>query len=229
MPEAVVRVEHLRKTFRGGRGLYDVSFELDAGVIALLAGPNGAGKSTLMRCLVGLARSEGAAWILGRRVDRAPVSRRGVAYLPQSVVLPDPATVGEVLDLFAALRGVERSVPLPEGFVPDDDRVIGTLSGGQRHRVALAVALLGSPRVLLLDEPVASLDEEGRSTFWRVLASLRDTGVTAIVSSPSPSELRPLVDRELTMDDGRLVVDRPVLQLVTEPFANEDRADGGYR
>jgi ABC-type multidrug transport system ATPase subunit len=228
MAEEAVRVEHMSKTFRGGRGLHDVSFEVEAGVIAVLGGPNGSGKSTVMRCLVGLSRWEGAAWIAGRPVDRTPASRRPVGYLPQTVGLPDHVTVGEVLDLFAELRGVDRTtIPLPDGFVPEDDRVVGTLSGGQRHRVALAAAMLGRPPVLLLDEPVASLDEPGRSALWDVLGGLREVGVTSIVSSPSPSELRTIADRELTMDDGRIVGDRPVLTAV--PTAPAMEAGGAVR
>jgi ABC-type multidrug transport system ATPase subunit len=206
---AFLRVERLTKAYRSGWGLNDVSFELPGGTIAALGGPNGSGKSTLLRCLAGLASYRGSAWIDGRKVDASPASRETIGYLPQSVAMPDHATIGEVLDLFADLRGVDRStIPLPGGFIRDDDVRIGTLSGGQRHRVALAVALLGRPRLLLLDEPVANLDEEGRIVFWSLLRRLRDRdGVTSIVSSPSPSDLRGVADRALFLDDGWLVLE----------------------
>jgi ABC-type multidrug transport system ATPase subunit len=158
--------------------------------------------------LAGLAGFEGSVRIGGRAIDRDPASREKVGYLAQIVSMPDQSTVGEVIDFFAELRGADRdTIPLPEGFVRDDDDRIGILSGGQRHRVALAVALLGEPTLLLLDEPVASLDEEGRQTFWKILRTLRDErGVTSIVSSPSPSELRGVADLAMYMDDGRLVL-----------------------
>jgi ABC-2 type transport system ATP-binding protein len=207
MTHPFLDVSHLTKVYRGGWGLHDVSLTLPAGVIAALGGPNGSGKSTLLRCLAGLARHEGEARLLGERLGAGPTVRARVGFLAQTVTLPEQATIGEVIDLFARLRGADpRRLPLPPGFVRPDDDLIGELSGGQRHRVALAVALLGGPMLLLLDEPVANLDEQGREAFWDVLATLRDRdGVTAIVSSPSPSELREVADIGLYLDDGRLV------------------------
>ncbi len=208
MAELALEVSHLTKAFRSGWGLHDVSLDLPTGVIAALGGPNGSGKSTLLRCLAGLASFEGTIKVGGRPLTRDPSVREAIGYLPQTVSMPDQATIGDVIDFFADLRAVDReTIPLPQGFVRDDDDRIGILSGGQRHRVALAVALLGAPTLLLLDEPVANLDEAGRETFWRVLRTLRDErGVTAIVSSPSPSELRGVADLALYMDDGRLVL-----------------------
>jgi len=207
MPETpFLEVTGLTKVYRGGWGLHDVSLTLPHGTIAALGGPNGSGKSTFLRCVAGLARSQGEVRLDGEILSAAPGPRAAIGYLPQSVVMPEASTIGEVLDFFAALRRADRrDLPLPEGFVrPDEDR-IGELSGGQRHRVALAVALLGQPKLLLLDEPVANLDEEGRATFWRMLRRLRDDeGVTSVVSSPSPSELRGVADRAIHLDDGRL-------------------------
>lgn len=224
---AFLEIAGLTKVYRGGWGLHDVSLTLPAGVIAALGGPNGSGKSTLLRCLAGLARHDGVARLEGVTLDGDPAARTRVGFLAQTVTLPEHSTIGEVLDLFARLRGADpRRLPLPPGFVRGDDDVIGELSGGQRHRVALAVALLGSPRLLLLDEPIANLDEEGREAFWDVLATLRDRdGVTSIVSSPSPSELRDVADVGLFLDDGRLVREEDFTgagATVVHPFARDD-------
>ena len=217
----------LTKVYRGGWGLHDVSLTLPEGVIAALGGPNGSGKSTLIRCLAGLSRHEGEARLEGRRLGDRPEVRMQVGFLAQTVALPEQATIGEVIDLFARLRGADpRRIPLPPGFVRADGDLIGELSGGQRHRVALAVALLGSPRLLLLDEPVANLDDEGRDAFWDLLATLRDRdGVTSIVSSPSPSELRGVADIGLFLDDGRLVREEDFTgdsATVVHPFGRDD-------
>jgi ABC-type multidrug transport system ATPase subunit len=211
MSDAPLRleVEDLTKVYPGGHGLHGVSLAVLPGRIVALGGPNGSGKSTLLRCVGGLAAGRGAIRIDGRVADGSPASREAVGYLPQTVGMPDHASVGEMIDLFAALRGVARAtIPLPPGFVrPDDDR-IGALSGGQRHRVALAIALLGTPPLLLLDEPIANLDEEGRDVFWDVLRDLRDRrGVSALVSSPAPSELRAVADLGVYMTDGRIALE----------------------
>ena len=221
----------MTKVYRGGWGLHDVSFTLPRGVIAALGGPNGSGKSTLIRCMAGLARYEGDVRLHGERLDARPDPRRAVGFLAQTVMLPEHATIDEVIDLFARLRGADpQRLPLPAGFLRPGTERIGELSGGQRHRVALAVALLGSPTLLLLDEPIASLDEHGRAAFWDMLATMceRD-GVTAIVSSPSPSELRNVADIGLFLDDGRLVREEDfsgVAATVVHPFPRDDEQVG---
>jgi ABC-type multidrug transport system ATPase subunit len=205
-----LEVENLTKSFPGGWGLHGVSLVVPAGQIVALGGPNGSGKSTLLKCLAGLMRCQGAIRIDGRVVDGSAASRAEIGYLPQSVGMPEHASIGEMLDLFAALRGVSRdTIALPEGFVRPDDVRVGVLSGGQRHRVALAIALLGAPGLLLLDEPVANLDEEGRRVFWSVLGRLcREGGASAIVSSPSPSDLQGIADRAISMRDGEIAADQ---------------------
>ena len=228
MPETPrLEIAGLTKVFKGGWGLHDLSLRVPTGAIVALGGPNGSGKSTLLKCLAGLLRYDGVVRIDGREMDRDPASRRRVGYLPQSVGMPEHATIGEMIDLFAELRGVSRSsVPLPDGFVREDGCRIGILSGGQRHRVALAIAMLGDPTLLLLDEPIANLDEEGRDVFWDALGRLRDErGVTAIVSSPSPSELRRVADHGVFMADGAIEREedfRRGLTVAPAPTAEDD-------
>ena len=228
MGEAMrLEVRNLTKVYDGGWGAHEVSFSVPAGQIVALGGPNGSGKSTVLKCIAGLVRCDGAILIDGDLMDGSPGSRAAIGYLPQVVGLPDHATIAEMIQLFADLRGTEpASIPLPEGFLRDPSTEIGTLSGGQRHRVALAIALLGTPSLLLLDEPIANLDEAGRATFWEVLRRLRDErGLTAIVSSPAPGELRGVADRGIGMDDGRTTDDElfsPGLHVAPSP----ESADG---
>lgn len=212
MPEApFLEVRSFTKTYPGGWGIHEIDFDLPAGVVAALGGPNGSGKSTLLRCLAGVAHGKGEARLEGRQLDGDPEVQRQIGYLPQVVIFPEQATIGEVVDLFARLRGVgPEDIPLPTDFIRPWDTVIGTLSGGQRHRVALAVALLGRPSLLLLDEPLASLDDRGRDAFWGVVHDLRADGATTIVSSPAPSDLRGVADLALHLVDGRLAEIEPL-------------------
>ncbi|GIU96676.1 MAG: hypothetical protein KatS3mg013_0479 [Actinomycetota bacterium] len=204
VPEAFLEVRRLSKVYRSGRGLHEVDLALPRGAIVALGGPNGSGKSTLLRCLAGLATYRGEVILGGRPLDRSPTSRALVGYLPQVLAFPTEATVGETLDLLARLRGAKPS-DLPGGFLPGTSEPIGSLSEGQRHRVGLAAALLGDPPLLLLDEPLASLDEAGRATVRAVLRDRCNRGATAIVTSPSPTELEAVADVLVRMEEGRIV------------------------
>ena len=189
--------------------LRDVTLDVEPGTIGVVSGANGTGKSTLLRCLAGLIAFEGSASVAGVPIDGRREARALLGYMPQSVSLPESVTVGEVLTFFADLRGVPASEPseLPEGFLPATERPVGILSGGQRQRVALAVALLGRPALLLLDEPVANLDEVGREGFWETLRRLSEEGVATLIASPMPSDLAGVADRAIVLDEGEVVFD----------------------
>ena len=204
-------IERLSKSYGPHPVLTEVSFSLDPGTIAVVSGANGTGKSTLLRCLAGLTPFRGTATVAGLPVDGKRAVRHLIGYLPQNVSLPDAVTTGEVVEFFGKLRGVEpEDSVLPEGFLPAAERPIGILSGGQRQRVALAVALLGRPSLLLLDEPVANLDELGREGFWETLRDLREKGASALVASPLPGDLAGVADRAIVLDEGRVVFAGPM-------------------
>ncbi len=226
----LLEIRGLRKAFGEQVVLDDVSLGLRRGDIVLLAGANGSGKSTLLRCVAGLTAFQGTVQVLGAQ-PRSAAGRGLIGYLPQLVALPESVTVGEVIAFFARLRGVSVSqpeelavaVPLPGGFLPELGRPIGALSGGMRRRVALAVALLGSPPLVLLDEPAASLDEEHSASLWETLQALRAAGGTALVAMPLlvtsllRHDLASVADRAIVLDRGHLVHDGPVDSLRQSP------------
>lgn len=233
----LLEIQGVSKSFGDHVVLDDVSIELQKGDIALLVGANGSGKSTLLRCVAGLTAFEGTVRVLGN--DPRSAARRGlVGYLPQLVALPESVTVGEVIAFFARLRKVSvagpeelaMALPLPDGFLPELDQPIGALSGGMRRRVALAVALLGSPPLVLLDEPDASLDEEHSASLWETLQALRAAGGTALIAMPLlvtsllRHDLASVADRAVLLEHGQVVHDGPVESLRPSPAMGSRRA-----
>lgn len=210
LDEAVVRAAGVTKRYgRLPPALVDITLSVQRGSIVTLAGSNGSGKSTLLRCIAGLAKHTGTIEVCGHPVDGSVASRRPLGYLPQAVTLPQHATVDEAITFFARLRGAGRDgVPLPDGFLCDGGTRVGTMSGGQKQRLAITIALLGHPEVLLLDEPVANLDADGRAAVWQGLLELREQGTTVLIASPSPTDLAGIGDCTIIMRDGRIVDSR---------------------
>lgn len=204
-PGPRLAIRGLTKRFGPRLVLDGLDLDVQAGSVVLLAGTNGSGKTTLLRCVAGLAAHDGQVAIDGRPWRGTRADRRHVGYLPQSLGLPEWATVDEVLGLFGRLRRTEPAVlEVPEGFLPDRDQRIGDLSGGQRQRVAIGVALLGRPRLLLFDEPAANLDDDGRDDLFEVLDGVRARGTSVLVAAPSPIDLNGLPDRTVRLRDGRI-------------------------
>jgi len=232
----LLAIRGVSKAFGDHVVLDEVSLEVSRGDIALIVGANGSGKSTLLRCVAGLTSFDGSARILGEN-PRAAARRGLIGYLPQLVALPEAVTVSEVIAFFARLRGVSlrrpadlaRAVPLPDGFLPPLDLPIGTLSGGMRRRVALAAAIIGSPPLVLLDEPDASLDEEHSASLWETMQALRAAGGTALIAMPLlvtsllRHDLAPVADRAVLLEAGRVVHDGSLESLRPAPALGSHR------
>jgi ABC-2 type transport system ATP-binding protein len=188
--------------------LHGLDFSVDTGSVTGLLGPSGCGKTTLMRTIVGtqIIRS-GHLQVLGLDAGDARL-RGGIGYASQSASVYPDLTVAENLRYFASVTragsdDVDRVLAQVD-LTRYADRLAGRLSGGQLSRVNLAVALLGKPRLLVLDEPTVGLDPLLREDLWRVFADLSDDGVTLLVSSHVMDEAR-RCDQVLVMRDGRLL------------------------
>jgi len=204
MADPRLRVRRLSKGYGPTPVLDSLDLTVYPGEVVVVAGANGSGKSTLLRCIAGLMKFEGVVEIDGEPIDDANRSRIG--YLPQHVTFPRWAVVGDVLTYFARLRGVDPdSGILPEGFVPGLSQAVRTLSGGQRQRLALAVALTGEPSLLLLDEPVASLDDASVPALAGVIGRVTTGGGSVLLASPrhDANTLNP--DRVTHLSEGRIV------------------------
>lgn len=194
----------LRKAY-GARVVLDgIDLEVPPAQIVAVVGDNGAGKSTLLGALAGTVRHGGEARLDACRLSRLAPGR--MAYLPQRPRLPAVATVADVLALFAALPGTRSSrITLPDGFLPPMSSPLGQLSGGQAQRVVLAATLLGAPELILLDEPLANLDDEAQQATIAMVATHRDAGATVLVASPAAIDLLGFADRVIRLAGGRIV------------------------
>jgi ABC-2 type transport system ATP-binding protein len=195
------------------RGRHTVLEHLDVtigGGVTGLLGPSGCGKSTLMRCLVGVQRTAGGTvGVFGEEAGSRPLRDR-VGYVTQAASVYDDLTIAENLRFFARVLGVGRDevdrVVEAVDLARNRDQVVGQLSGGQRSRASLAVALLGSPDLLVLDEPTVGLDPVLREDLWALFHDLADNGTAVFVSSHVMDEAE-RCDRLLLMREGRIIAD----------------------
>ncbi|HEY0449542.1 ABC transporter ATP-binding protein [Actinophytocola sp.] len=210
MTNYAVVAEGLR-VHRGAREvLHDVSFAVARGSITGLLGPSGCGKTTLMRSVVGVQIvAGGTVTVLGEPAGSAPL-RDKIGYATQNPSVYADLTVTESLRYFAAiLRAPEGDVErvIDEvGLSTHAHQLVGELSGGQLSRASLAVALLGRPELLVLDEPTVGLDPVLREELWDLFRRLADSGVTLMVSSHVMDEAA-RCERLLLMRDGYILAD----------------------
>ena len=210
---SAVEIERLVVRRGGNEVLRDVSARVPAGEVAGLLGPSGCGKTTLMRAIVGVQKvAGGAVRVLGRPAGARELRTR-VGYVTQAPSVYADLTIDENLRYFARVLGapperVDQALAAVD-LARSGHRLVGTLSGGQRSRVSLAVALLGSPELLVLDEPTVGLDPLLRVVLWRLFGRLARGGATLRVSSHSLEEARHCDDLLLMRDGEVLVEDSP--------------------
>jgi ABC-2 type transport system ATP-binding protein len=207
---AAVEVNGLR-VHRGGRlVLRDVSCTLPQGVVTGLLGPSGCGKTTLMRAVVGVQIvSAGSVAVLGSPAG-SPGLRNRIGYATQNPAVYADLTVAENLRYFCSVLRAPRSdvqrVIDEVGLGGHADQLVSSLSGGELSRTSLAVALLGKPELLVLDEPTVGLDPLLRDELWTLFRTLASRGVTLLVSSHVMDEAA-RCERLLLMRDGSLLAD----------------------
>ncbi|MEO6502602.1 MAG: ABC transporter ATP-binding protein [Jatrophihabitantaceae bacterium] len=209
MPEPAVVVEDLT-VFRGKRQvLFGLSCAVPAGQVSGLLGPSGGGKTTLLRSIVGVQQvRSGAVTVLGMPAG-SPGLRTRIGYMTQAPSVYADLSVRDNLRYFAALTSGADRIEEVLAAVDLSDRAgdrVAQLSGGQRARVSLACALIGSPTLLVLDEPTVGLDPVLRRDLWRLFHDLASSGSTVLVSSHVMDEAA-RCDRLLLLREGRLYAD----------------------
>jgi ABC-2 type transport system ATP-binding protein len=207
---SAVEVTHLRKSYGSVVAVDDVSFSVAKGEIFGILGPNGAGKTSTVECVTGIREPDaGTIRLLGLdpRADRDEVHQI-VGVQLQDSAFPAKLRVGEILDMYRSFyRSPADVTELVEvlGLAGKRRDYYRSLSGGQQQRLSVALALIGGPRVAVLDEMTAGLDAQARRDAWRLIERVRDRGTTIMLVTHSMEEAERLCDRVALIDDGRIV------------------------
>lgn len=208
----MIRIESVTKRFGRAVAVDNVTLRVARGDSVALWGANGAGKTTLIRCVLGLLRFSGRISIGGRDARRrGKDARMLVGYVPQELGFYDDLRVAEAIAFFARLKAL-RATSIGEtlesvGLGGHDAKRIRELSGGMKQRLALAIAMLGDPPVLVLDEVTASLDACGRAEFVSMLAGLSGSGRTMLFASHRLDEVTTLAKRVVVLERGRVTAE----------------------
>jgi ABC-type multidrug transport system ATPase subunit len=231
--EIAVRVQDLFKTYRDGteanRG---ISLEVQCGEVVAIVGPNGAGKTTFLRQLTTELRpTTGSVSVFGVDALAKPQqAKRVMGITPQEAGVFERLTVHEHFELFARLKHLSKreareaaqNVIAELELIGETNKSVGSLSGGQRRRILIGLALLGRPPLLVLDEPTTGLDPASRRAVWSVIRRAVKTGTTVILSTHYMEEAERLSDRVGVIANGRLIAFGGLDELLT-------RMDRSYR
>ena len=207
---AVVEVRELRKSYGDTVAVQDVSLTVQRGEIFGIIGPNGAGKTTTVECIEGLRTPDrGQIRVLGLDPGRDHGElRQRMGVQLQDSQLPERLRVGEALRLFSSFYRAPvdwRALMDLLGLTPKERTKFGKLSGGQRQRLSIALALVGNPEVVVLDELTTGLDPQARRDTWTLIEGVRDRGATIVLVTHFMEEAEWLCDRVAVIDSGRIV------------------------
>ena len=217
-----IEFEKLVKSYNGRRVLDEVSFSVQRGETCALLGVNGAGKTTALECLEGLRRPDsGSIRVLDKTAPGKAVQKLLGVQL-QSTSLPDAITPPEAMRLFCAWHKAAFRADLLTRFGMDEyaKKQYAQLSTGRKRRLHLALALCHDPQVLILDEPTAGLDVEGRRALHDELRQLKQRGVTILLATHDMDEAESLSDNIAFLREGRVVLTGPPLELTARASAN---------
>ena len=226
MEEVVIEVKKLYKYFAEVKAVNGISFEVEKGSIFGLLGPNGAGKSTTIETLIGLLdREKGQINILGFDPEKNKEKlQEKIGVQLQSPALFDKLTVTELVSLFASFYQnpfpIEQSIKMVN-LESKKNEFIETLSGGQKHRLAVALAIVSNGEIIFLDEPTTGLDPQSRRNLWTVIKALKKMGKTIFMTTHYMDEAEKLCDEILIIDQGQVITQGTPSSLIEKHFEED--------
>lgn len=205
----MIMFSHLTKQFGAFTAVDDLSFGVEPHEAVALWGPNGAGKTTVIKCLLGLLKYQGQIAVNGFDAHKqGRAARAQIGYVPQAQSFYDDMGTLEMTKYFAQLKCAPADAPRhlldQVGLGEHLQKKVGALSGGMKQRLALALALLGDPPVMVMDEPTSNLDAGARDQLLQLLAKVKAAGKTIIFTSHRVEEIETLADRVLVMERGQV-------------------------
>lgn len=220
-----LEARNLTKSYGPFPGIWDVNLSVEQGTIHGFLGPNGSGKTTTLKCIMGLLRkTSGEVRVFGETVEGEGVGlKRRIGYLPESPSFPSYLKGREVLITYGRIRGMKDEKLLEEsqsrlrqvGLADASGKLVGRYSKGMQTRLGIAVALLGSPDLLILDEPTEGLDPVGVIEVRQILRNMVSEGHTVLISSHQLPEVQQMCSRVTVLKEGRTVTEGSVEELAT--------------
>mgnify|MGYP006161474859 FL=1 len=218
----MIEVHNVSKSFKDTHAVRNVSLQVGSGESVALLGPNGAGKTTLVEMIEGVQRPDsGEIHILGKTwAQDEHLLRQEMGLALQETRFQERLTVEETLGLFASFYGLqsERTHEVLHTVQLESKRRtwVSQLSGGQRQRLALGIAVLPRPRILILDEPTTGLDPNARRDLWKILEGFQATGTTLILTTHYMEEAEYLCERIVMLDQGQILAEGSLAQLLDQ-------------
>jgi ABC-2 type transport system ATP-binding protein len=206
----ILRVEHLTKDYKKGRGVFDISFEIKQGEVFGFLGPNGAGKTTTIRHLLGFSKPQkGSTSVFGLDAWKHTKSiQKNTGYLPGEISFPDDMTGMEFIKYIASLRGMNdftKAEELMKRFQLDPSGKLKKMSKGMKQKTAIVCAFMHDPEMLILDEPTSGLDPLMQQIFKELIREEKSKGKTILMSSHLFEEVEGTCDRIAIIKDGKIV------------------------
>jgi ABC-2 type transport system ATP-binding protein len=215
---STLSISNISKRFGEVDAIVDATMSVSAGEVIGFVGPNGAGKTTTISILMGFLKADkGSVQLLGKSVtpQTAHTLHRHIGYVAGDMVLPSTLSGQQFLAFCAARNGrnTQQYTRLLKQLHPVLDRPIGTLSRGNKQKIALIAALQHDPEILILDEPTSGLDPLMQDTFLSTVRTEANKGVTVLMSSHILSEVTSICSRIVFMKAGRFIVDKPIIDI----------------